>query len=537
MIWGCTALWSFPPDLLAYQVFIAYVLAGLVAGSVGIYSVMLNAFFYFSVPLLLPLAIRFFSIGTGTFYAMGTMILLYWGIMLVTALKLHRDIVGFIETKYENLDLISDLEVEMKVREAAERDLKKKNLEIEGIVAQRTEELLESNRKLVREIEERMHIAAALKENEEKYRELVEDMNDVIFSTDEKGILTYISPVARTMLGYEPEELLDKSIGDIVHPDEAKMLSDQLPKRREGDTRPIEYRLRARTNDYVWVRSSSRAVHREGAFVGIRGILTDISEKRKLEEQIRRSHKMEAVTTLSGGIAHEFNNLLASILGNTELAMMDIGPGHSGQEFLEKSVAAIDRAKTVVKELLSFSRRSQVERKPINLAEIVLDELERLEMSLPDSIVLEKDTEEDVDAIFGDAAQIGQVVVNLWENAVEAMAEGGGNLVMEVKQASLSPTQIDFDPDMIPGEYIRLTVRDSGTGIRAENIGRLFDPYYTTKDFSLGGGLGLAVVHGIVKRHRGGIRVTSVPGKGACFDVFFPTPETMAEYGDEAPNG
>jgi signal transduction histidine kinase len=230
---------------------------------------------------------------------------------------------------------------------------------------------------------------------------------------------------------------------------------------------------------------------------------------------------MEAVATLSGGIAHDFNNLLAVILGNTELAMMTSEADPSMHPYLKKIADSSLRAKDIVKELLSFARQSNIERKPINIASAVLEEIGRIESTLPASVTLETDISDDVGTTLGDDVKVGQVVANLWDNAVEAMSEGGGTLSVRVEAVELAAEDIDFDTDMAPGEYVLLSVRDTGVGIRPENFGRLFDPYYTTKAFGSGDGLGLAVVHGIVKRHGGGIRVTSVPEEGTCFDVFF----------------
>jgi signal transduction histidine kinase len=162
-----------------------------------------------------------------------------------------------------------------------------------------------------------------------------------------------------------------------------------------------------------------------------------------------------------------------------------------------------------------------VERKPINIAAAVSEEIRRLESTLPFSVSLATNISDDIGTTLGDDVRIGQVVANLWDNAVEAMTDSGGTLSIEVKNVELAPDDIDFDPDMAPGRYVQLRVRDTGVGIRPENIGRLFDPYYTTKAFGSGDGLGLAVVHGIVKRHSGGIRVSGEPEAGACFDVFF----------------
>ena len=494
MIWGSAALLLLPRDFLGYQVFIAFVLGGMVAGTVGTYSAMMSAFFAFSIPALLPIVIRFFLADEQIYYAMGSMVLLYWVIMLMTALRLNRDIVNYLLVSYENLDLIADLEAEVKVREAAESDLRQKNLEIEGIVDRRTEELLESNKKLIRQIEERRLIADALKENEEKYRDLVENINDVIFSADETGIVTYVSPVIRTVLGYNPEELVGKNFRDFLHEDDLPILLAAFPERLAGKVGSVDYRFRAKTNEYRWVRSSSRAVFKEGRVVGIKGALTDISEKVKLEEQLRRSQKMEAIGTLSGGIAHDFNNLLAVIMGNSELCLFSLPEKLPARNYLEKIIATTLRAKAIVKELLSFARQTGGERKPISIKAAVQDELEYIKPSMPASITMETEIDCEIETILGDTTQIGQVLRNLCDNAVDAMSDTGGTLTVGLHNVGLSPDDIDFDPDLTAGTYIRLTVRDTGVGISPRNVRRVFDPYYTTKDVGKGDGLGLAVL-------------------------------------------
>jgi signal transduction histidine kinase len=234
---------------------------------------------------------------------------------------------------------------------------------------------------------------------------------------------------------------------------------------------------------------------------------------------------MEAIATLTGGIAHDFNNLLAVMLGNTELAILDLPEDHPARGCLTRNIATIFRAKGIVKELLSFASRSSVERGMVSLDRVVRNEIERLKATAPPGIKVVTRIGENLDPVLGDPMQIPQILANLCGNALDAMSEGG-TLEIFVENRTLSPEETDFDPDLSPGRYVCMGVRDTGVGIEGKNIGRLFDPYYTTKGIGKGDGLGLAVVHGIVKRHGGGIRVVSEKGKGAIFEIFFPAIKT-----------
>ena len=268
-----------------------------------------------------------------------------------------------------------------------------------------------------------------------------------------------------------------------------------------------------------------------GEVIRLLGTVQDVTEKRKLESQLQQSQKMESIGTMAGGIAHDFNNILGIILGNAELAMDDVPEWNPARQNLDEVKKACMRAKDVVRQILSFSRKSEIEQKSINLAPVVTESLKLSRASIPTSIEIRQNISNDVDDILGDPTQIHQIMINLCTNATHAMENDGG--ILEV---TLENTEVDEDtasqyPDLNPGPHVHLGVSDTGDGIKPEVVDRVFDPYFTTKDVGKGTGMGLAVVHGIVKSHHGSISVESELGKGTTFKILFPA--VKEKVGDE----
>ena len=258
----------------------------------------------------------------------------------------------------------------------------------------------------------------------------------------------------------------------------------------------------------------------------------DVSERNQLEEQLRQSLKMESIGTLTGGVAHDFNNILGIIIGNTELALEDLPEWHSTHSNLEEIKSASLKAAGIVKQLLSFSRKTDHKLSPVGIISLVKESLRFLKSTIPTTIELRETLPDTEQTIFADPIQINQIMMNLCINASQAMEETGGLLSIVVDNVTLNEETAGSYPDLkTDTDYIRISVSDSGPGIAPDIIENIFDPYFTTKDVGKGSGMGLAVVHGIVKNHNGAVFVESIPGKGTIFKIMFPLAKGSKEKG------
>jgi PAS domain S-box-containing protein len=275
--------------------------------------------------------------------------------------------------------------------------------------------------------------------------------------------------------------------------------------------------------------SASPMIDQEGRVVKIVHCARDLTEKRDLERQLRQSQKMEAIGTLAGGIAHDFNNILAAVIGFSELALLEVPAGSPAQADLEQVLHASSRAKELVRQILTFSRRTEQKVQPLLLQPIVKESLKLLRASLPAMVELRQQIAEDCDLVLADPIQIHQVVMNLCTNGYQAMREKGGVLGITLTSVDLGPADVANKIDLKPGNYVRLSISDTGSGIAPEILERIFEPYFTTKKKGEGTGLGLSVVHGIVQGLGGHVSVYSEAGQGTTFQVYLPVlPPTTA---------
>jgi PAS domain S-box-containing protein len=277
-----------------------------------------------------------------------------------------------------------------------------------------------------------------------------------------------------------------------------------------------------------WYINYDRAVKWvDGRFVRIQ-IATDISRIKDLEKeslriqaQLQQAQKMEAIGTLAGGIAHDFNNILSAVIGYTEIALADVAEGTSQHKNMQEVLKAGSRARDLVKQILTFSRQTEQELKPVQINQIVAETLRLLRASLPTTVKIGQDIQSD-SAAMADPTQIHQVIMNLCTNAAHAMRLKGGHLKLDLSDVALGGSFIEQHPYLPPGMYIKLSVSDTGWGIEKAILDRIFDPFFTTKDRGEGTGMGLAVVLGIIKSHGGTITVESEIGEGSVFNVFLP---------------
>ncbi len=277
-----------------------------------------------------------------------------------------------------------------------------------------------------------------------------------------------------------------------------------------------------------WYINYDRAIHWvDGRTVRLQ-IATDISRVKDLEKeslriqaQLQQAQKMEAIGTLAGGIAHDFNNILSAVIGYTEIVLGDVATGSAREKNLREVLKAGNRARDLVKQILTFSRQTEQEFKPVQISRIIPETLKLLRASLPTTIQIEQNIHTSA-AVMADPTQVHQVLMNLATNAAHAMRPGGGRLVIDLREVNLGQTFIRQHPNLSPGAYVQMSVSDTGDGMEPIIIERIFDPFFTTKQRGEGTGMGLAVVLGIVKSHGGTITVHSEIGKGSVFDVFLP---------------
>jgi len=396
---------------------------------------------------------------------------------------------------------------------------------------ERTAEMDRIKDELQRGINERKHAEKALSESDSKYRAILETIDEGYFEVDLAGNLTFLNDSMCKMLGYPRTTLFAMNNQHFTTPETAKrMYNDFNQIYRTGQpAQRTEYEIIRKDGTKRSIELSSSLMRdNQNQPIGFHGIVQDLSErlqvkeeKKKIETQLLQSQKMEAIGTLAGGIAHDFNNILSLIIGYTELAMGSLPEDSRARSDMNKLLQAGDRAKELVKQILTFSRHTEQVKKPILIQPIVKEALKLLRATLPTTIEIHQNISTD-SMVLADPTQMHQVIMNLCTNAYHAMSEKGGVLDVSITDTELDAEFTAKHLNTYPGPYLRLTISDTGQGIEQEALDRIFEPYFTTKGQNGGTGMGLAVVHGIVKSHGGTITVYSKPGKGSTFNVFLP---------------
>ena len=382
-----------------------------------------------------------------------------------------------------------------------------------------------------------------LKKSEENYRLIFENALEGLFQLSLEGVFLSANPAMAEILGYSSSEELIAGVTDIardvyVNPDDRDAMVATLLE--EGKIVGVETRFYRSDRAKIWVSMSARMVFdNDGKPVRIEGFIADIShqkeaeeEKKRLEAQLTQAQKMEAIGTLAGGIAHDFNNILSVIVGYTELALEDIPETDKAQEELREVLLAGERAKELVKQILAFSRTMATESSPIALRTVVKETLKMLRSIIPSTIEIRQNLAAS-GLVMSDPTQINQIVMNLCTNAVHAMDEGGGILEVALSDVTMEKPTVFHDFDLSPGPYLKLAVRDTGKGIPPEIMDRIFEPYFTNKEMGRGTGLGLSVIHGIIRSHNGAITCRSIPNEGTTFEVYLPV--IISEAPEEGP--
>ena len=375
---------------------------------------------------------------------------------------------------------------------------------------------------ITRDITERRQKDEALRHSEERYRLLVENSIDAIFIAQD-GMMKFVNHASSELTGFSKEAMLQIPFMNLVYPEDRSRVLSTHTKRLKGEEVPNTHMFRIVKNngDVLWVEVGGVGIQWEGKPATI-NFVRDITEKKRLENQLRETQKMEAIGTLAGGIAHDFNNLLAVISGYTELSLVRNPKDGRQQSYLEEILKAGIRAKDLVNQILTFSRQHDHELKYLDVVDIIKEAINFLRASLPTTIDISHDIRVESGVVLGDSSQIHQVLMNLGTNAGYAMRERGGLLQVELHEVNLDRTDVTRYPGIEAGTYLKLTVRDKGHGIEKKIMDRIFDPFFTTKGPCEGTGMGLSVVHGIIKNHNGAVSVDSETGKGTAFHVLLP---------------
>jgi PAS domain S-box-containing protein len=380
---------------------------------------------------------------------------------------------------------------------------------------------------------------------------MIESAHDAIFFKDLESRYIVANEKTLEAFGLPKEDVIGKNDYELM-PDQKEaqknVSDDQIVFKSGKSTEIYKHMTGAGGKEYWFQAIKVPQFDNDGKVIGLVGIARDITEKKraeeekhKLEAQLQQARKMESIGTLAGGIAHDFNNILEVILANTEFALGDIPKSNPLYTNLEEIKNASMNAAGIVRQLLNFSHKNNQELKPTDAINVIKDAIKFLRSAIPSTIEINTNFKTQEVTILTDPVHINQVLMNLGSNASQAMDETGGILEINVEKETLKEDSAKIYPDIDKGDYVKITVSDTGPGIEPDIIERIFDPYFTTKELGEGSGMGLAVVHSIVKNHNGAITVDSQPGKGATFTILFPVinvrPALETKSPDELPLG
>lgn len=418
-----------------------------------------------------------------------------------------------------NAFLISTFLILLVWRSLSQKRLRKE-LELQYELNREREKLAHYSSELERIVDER---TKRLQRSEQVLRTLFENANDGIVIMDREGNIIRDNPRACEIHGYEI--LVGRNVRTLEVDKDLTKWKERMERLLAGESLVFETEHYRKDGTKVSLEVSSRAIEIEGEKY-IQSFYRDITERKRLQAQLLHSQKMESIGILAGGIAHDFNNILTSIRGYADLLLMDEGLDEKVAEKVKQIEISARSASQLVSKLLNFARRKEMEIVPFDLNRVVEDTLTMVSRMIPKNVALKKELSEPLPSIEGDVSQIEQVLLNLILNAVDAMPEGG-EITIRTQEISL-PDRRRYLAHLPAGRYVHLSVADTGVGIPEEHLPHIFEPFYTTKERGKGTGLGLAMVYGIVKEHKGEITVESKVGEGTVFDIYLPISEKKA---------
>jgi PAS domain S-box-containing protein len=394
------------------------------------------------------------------------------------------------------------------------------------------------------DITERVRAEQELRASEEQYRDLVENVSDVIYAVDRDGIVTYASPFVESLLGYPPAEIVGRAFATFVHPEDLGVITENYEKVMVGQAQTNEYRLVTRSGETRWVRTSSRPILNGGQVVGLRGVLSDVSERvraeqerRDLESKLERARRMESLGTLAGGVAHDLNNILGPMVAYPELILDELPRDSPIRQDVLQIQNSAKGAVAIIQDLLALARRGIYRTAPLNLNAVVEDyfasaTFAELSARHP-QVIVDMELAPSLLNVLGSAPHLSKALMNLVTNAFEAMPYGG-RLTVRTTNEHLDRPHAGYE-QIEPGDYVVLRIGDTGVGIEKGDLSRIFEPFYTKKEMGRSGsGLGLAVVYGVSRDHKARIDLRTEVGQGTEFALYFPVAREALPEQDRA---
>ena len=545
IVWGAAALFLFPVVSLTHQVFLSFVLGGMVAGAAGTLSITREAFLSYSIPVLVPLIFRLFSSGDEIHVAMGGMTLLFtvlihttaWRVNSMSALSfklrfVNKGLVTYLASTNERAEKLNEeLKSEIAERKKAEEELQKHRDHLGELVQERTLEWERSNARLQEEIAARSVSEDLRRQSEIYFRSLIENALDLITVLDSSGNILFESPSIERLLGYRRDELIGAGVFAYVHPDDRPLAQDTFMRliREPGTSELIEIRVLHRDGSWRIFESIGKSLIDADRAVRIIVNSRDSTDRKMLEEDILRAQKLDSLGMLAGGIAHDFNNLITGITANIELARMHVKGNDLLAPILEKAEQASIQAHGLTQQLLTFSRGGEPVMKTVVVNDLIR---EAAGFALRGSKTKGAfSLAENLWPIEADSGQLRQVIINVVINADQSMPQGG-MITIVGENVKLGVNEL---LSLKAGDYVRICITDHGTGMPKEHLAKIFDPYFTTK--KQGAGLGLATAYSIIKKHGGVIFADSELDAGTTISMYLPASSKEVNAPRDTGNG
>ena len=408
---------------------------------------------------------------------------------------------------------------DISARKETERELEQYRDSLEKIVGERTSELTQANVRLQQTIINQELAEERLSQEKNTLEAVFSAMSDGLSVHDRDFKILFQNAVLSKRYGDCTGQLCHAAYHGRDTPCENCGLLGCI---KDGATHWFEMSESSDRENLFFELGMSPVRNGKGAIIAAVEVIRDITEQKRLADQLLQAQKMEAIGTLAGGIAHDFNNILTAILGYAELSKFEVEPGSDLSRNLAEIISASRRAGDLIRQILTFSRKAAFKKQPLQIHPVVKEALKLIRGTIPSTIDIRPEIAGDCGTILADVTQIHQVIMNLCTNAYHAMQQQGGILIVRLQNTVINGETSDPPTGLTPGNYVQLTVSDTGHGMDETTLDRVFDPYFTTKKQGEGTGLGLATVHGIVKNHGGVISVRSAPNEGTTFDIYFP---------------